>query len=290
MAGPPDQGISDAECPDPASPPASARATGGKTSIEDTDRSRPRSTPRGTPPRQACALGDESSPPLERLGQRPPGRWLQRSRACLQQIRQQLAASRGAVRHVEQLGSRLIDPLDDPLDRRLDSHGNDRASVPALHSTLPARRSAVSGRAAPATSVHHRAPMRADVQDLATRSTDLRSGQQSFHARRQLDLPPVLPQARMLPANWRGARRECQLIAVLFFSLSCPIRRGSVVGMWESRVSEISKSLWKPFSGFRGRRHFHSRLCGFLTCYAASGEDAKTSRHAAACRHSLTRR
>jgi hypothetical protein len=71
-------------------------------------------------------------------------------------------------------------------------------------------------------------------------------------ARRQLDLPPVLPQLRMLPANWRGDRDGMRVDRrpVLLLLLSCPIRRGSVVGMWESRVSEISKSLWKPFSGF----------------------------------------
>jgi hypothetical protein len=34
--------------------------------------------------------------------------------------REQFAASTGAVREVEQLGSVLIDPFDDPLDGRLD--------------------------------------------------------------------------------------------------------------------------------------------------------------------------
>ena len=69
-------------------------------------------------------------------------------------------------------------------------------------------------------------------------------------ARRQLLLPVVLPQLRMLPANRRGDRDGMRVDRRPVLLLSCPIRRGSVVGMWESRVSEISKSLWKPFSGF----------------------------------------
>ena len=142
--GPPDQGISDgrisqsAPSPDPASSPASAQAIGGKTSIANTCRSRPRSTPRGTQPTQACALGAESSPPLERLGRARAGDGFSDHMPISSKAREQFAASIGAVRPVEQLGRCLIDPLDDPLDRRLDNLGNGSASAPALLSTLPA--------------------------------------------------------------------------------------------------------------------------------------------------------
>ena len=99
--------------------------------------------------------------------------------------------------------------------------------------------------------------------------------------------------------------------------------------MWESRVSEISKFLWKPFFGFHrdvisaavfavvhGGSGPRPRGCCSLTasafvvpsasyavgfvvvwllehqgrCHAASSDEAKISRRAAACRHSLTRR
>jgi hypothetical protein len=51
----------------------------------------------------------------------------------------------------------------------------------------------------------------------------------------------------MLPVNWRGDRDGVAVDRVLF--VLCPGRK-SAVEMWESRVSEISKSLWEPFSGF----------------------------------------